>query len=141
MRYGSAKDTAYLAPIQGNGLTTAHVAAALGHSNNALRPGITAHYVDQRSENDWERRVDTQYKDIFDNAVTQEVYKKPMWTRVKLGQMYKDAGMEMSDSTAKKRLREQKLKEHETAWMSRSGSGKYLQASLFPTQRQEGFWD
>ncbi|PVH69534.1 hypothetical protein DL98DRAFT_598571 [Cadophora sp. DSE1049] len=28
----------------------------------------------------------------------------------------------MSDSTAKKRLREQKLKEHEKAWMSRSGS-------------------
>jgi len=141
VRYGSAKDTAYLAPIQGNGLTTAHVAAALGHSNNALRSGITAHYVDQRSENDWERRVDTQYKDVFDNAVTQEVYKKPMWTRVKLGQMYKDAGTETSNSTAKKRLREQKLKEHEKAWMSRSGSGEYLQASLFLTQRQEEFCD
>jgi hypothetical protein len=38
-----------------------------------------------------------------------------MWTRVKLGQMYKDAG-ETSNSTAKKRLREQKLKEHEKAW-------------------------
>ena len=49
-----------------------------------------------------------------------------MWTRGKLGQMYKDARIETSDSTAKKRLREQKLKEHEKAWMSRLGSGKYL---------------
>jgi hypothetical protein len=64
-----------------------------------------------------------------------------MWTRVKLGQMYKDAGTETSNSTAKKRLREQKLKEHEKAWMSRSGSGEYLQASLLLTQRQEEFCD
>lgn len=52
VRFGSAKDTAYLAPIQGNGLATASVAATLGHSNNAMQAGITAHYVDQRSEND-----------------------------------------------------------------------------------------
>jgi hypothetical protein len=49
-----------------------------------------------------------------------------MWTRGKLGQMYKAAGMETADSPAKKRLCEQKLKEHEKAWMSRLGFSKYL---------------
>ena len=52
VRYSSTKDTAYLAPIQGNGLATASVAAALGHLDKAMQSGITAQYVDQRSEND-----------------------------------------------------------------------------------------
>lgn len=123
IRRGAAQDTAYLEPAKRAGRADPAVAAELGQSARSLEMGITDSYVGRRTDDSWTRRVDAGYKDAFGTEVTDNVYKKPKWSRDQLNRMYLAEGVDPNDKKETRKLRENKYKEHEQEWRSTAKNG------------------
>jgi hypothetical protein len=120
IRRGAAKDVAHLplVPTAATGLANSSVAAELGQSARSLELGITAAYVGNRNDDSWKKRVDASFQDPFGLDVTDNVYKRPRWTRVELDRIYREEGVDPSDRRATRTVRVNRYKEHQQKWRS-----------------------
>jgi hypothetical protein len=101
-----------LVPIAAISLANSSVAAKLGQSARSLELGITATYIRNRNDDSWKKRVDASFQDPFGLDLTDNVYKRPRWTKVELDRIYKEEGVDPLDYKATRTVKVNRYKEH-----------------------------
>ncbi|KFY80705.1 hypothetical protein V499_00479 [Pseudogymnoascus sp. VKM F-103] len=117
VRRGAARDIAHLPEGSNEGLATDVVAAAMGHSDATRTGGVTKKYIGYARRDNWAQRVNAEFNDPFGVTVAPAAFQARRRSRAEWAQIYREAGLDVSNYQETLKLRNRLRAEEEDSWI------------------------
>lgn len=93
------------------------VAAAMGHSEATRAAGVTKKYVGYIRRDNWAQRVNAEFYDPFGVTMAPVAFQRRRRSRAEWAQIYREAGLDVSNYRETSKLRVRLRAEEEGNWI------------------------